>query len=153
MPMVDRSRHRDTHYSEKILSMPAQPHAIEKIKSLVGLFEGNVWIVSKAGPRTEALTRQWLQDKDFFNLTGLIEDHLIFCREREQKKPICAELEITHFIDDRIHIMQILKETVGNLYLFGDKSKNCCAKRWTNLVSDWPEAHETIVRDSHFNIC
>lgn len=113
----------------------------------MGVFGGHVWIVSKTGERTETLTRQWLHGKDFFRLTGLEESHLRFCRERLQKKPICKELGITHFVDDKILIMQVLRETVSNLYLFGPKSRDYGARCWTTLVEDWTETYEAIVRD------
>ena len=51
----------------------------------------------------------WLQSVDFFSRTGLHKDPLRFCLQREDKASICRELEITHFIDDRVHLMQILR--------------------------------------------
>ncbi len=145
IPMIDRRRSEDTQFSDRFLATPPQLHAVEKIRALVDAFEGRVWIVSKAGPRTEALTRQWLHAQDFFAGTGLEEDQLRFCRERTEKQPICSELGITHFVDDRIHIMQILRETVNHLYLFGDHPGNCGPRRWATLVGDWTEAHDAIM--------
>ncbi|MDC1287502.1 hypothetical protein N8198_06415 [Gammaproteobacteria bacterium] len=144
LPMVGKTRGGDTQFSDRFLATPPQTDAVQKIRALVGAFDGNVWIVSKAGARTEELTRQWLWAQDFFGLTGLEDDHVRFCLERPDKLPICLELGITHFVDDRVHIMQILQGTVPNLYLFGDKSKNRSAKRWTTLVEDWTEAYEAI---------
>ncbi len=46
-------------------------------------------------------------------------EHVRFCRERPQKLPICAELGITHFIDDHMEIMDVLRPIVPHLYLFG----------------------------------
>ena len=80
-------------------------NAVRNICALVDAFDGNVWIVSKAGARTESLTRRWLGARNFFGETGLEEDHLRFCRERSDKQPICSELGVTHFVDDRVHIM------------------------------------------------
>ncbi len=110
-------------------------------------FEGSVWIVSKAGGRTEAPTRQWFELWDFFDSTGLSEDHVRFCRERTDKLPVCLELGINHFIDERIHIMQILRGAVAYLYLFGDKTQNRSARRWVTLVVHGDEAYEAIVRN------
>jgi hypothetical protein len=144
VPMVSRTGGEDTQFTDRFLTRPPQANAVQSIRGLVEAFDGLVWIVSKAGPRTESLTRQWIAAQDFLGDTGLNEDHLRFCRERQDKQPICSELGITHFVDDRVHIMQILQETVSNLYLFGDKSRNRGAKRWTTLVADWTEAYEAI---------
>ncbi len=144
VPMVDRTSGEDTQFSDRFLATPPQPHAVQRIRALVAAFEGRVWTVSKAGARTEALTRQWLTAQSFFGQTGLDEGNLRFCRERSDKLPICSELGITHFVDDRIHIMQILRGAVDNLYLFGDRSQNQGARRWTTLVEDWVEAYGEI---------
>jgi len=148
IPMVGRRRHEDDmEFSEQFLSTEPQRDAIETVRELVQVFRGNVWIVSKAGHRTEQLTRRWLEKRQFFVLTGMQDDHLRFCRERPGKEAICRELRITHFIDDRIHVMQLLKNTVDHLYLFGEKAANRSAAKWVVLVQNWDEAFKAIVRD------
>ncbi len=72
---------------------------------------------------------------------------MFFCRTRLEKQPICSKLEMTHFVDDRIHIMHILKNTVKHLYLFGDKTRHKAAHKWTTLVENWEEVHTAIIRD------
>jgi hypothetical protein len=144
--MVDRTGRTDTQFSDTFLATPPRTEALLKIGALVEAFAGLVWIISKAGARTETLTREWLSAQKFFRKTGLTKTHLRFCRERPEKRQICAELGITHFVDDRIQIMQILRGTVSNLYLFGDKWQNRSAKRWTTLVEDWAEAYQEIIR-------
>jgi len=146
--MVGRRRHKeDTEFSEQFLSTEPQPDALETVGELVQVFRGNVWIVSKAGHRTEQLTRRWLENRQFFVLTGMDDDRLRFCRERPEKEAICRELSITHFIDDRIQVMQLLKNTVDHLYLFGEKAANRSAAKWTVLVANWDQAFQAIVRD------
>ena len=147
VPMLDTTRRGERPFSDRFLARSPHEGAFQKIRSLGNAFGGKVWIVSKADEQTESLTRQWLHNKGFWDLTGLEENHLRFCRERVQKEPICVELGITHFIDDRVHVMQILRDTVHNLYLFGDKSRHYAARRWTTLVQNWAEAHEAILGD------
>ena len=147
MPMVGRSEQGDRQFSEKFLDTHPHTNALSRIRDLVKMFTGEVWIVSRAGQRVEALTRKWLLEKDFFAVTGLKKDHLLFCLERLEKEPICRDLGITHFVDDRIHIMQVLRNTVEHLYLFGDKERNRKAPRWAVLVGDWNEAYSAIVED------
>lgn len=127
----------------------AQEGAFEAIAELVSLCSGSVWIVSTAGPRMQARTREWLNSVDFFRRTGLHPDHVRFCLERPEKESICRELKITHFIDDRIHIMQILRHSVSHLYFFGEKAseKNC--PPWARFVSDWADLVELIQMPSH----
>ena len=68
----------------------------------------------------QELTLSWLQSVDFFSRTDLQPDHVCFCLQREDKENICRGLRITHFIDDRVHIMQILRRVVPRLCLFGE---------------------------------
>ncbi len=145
MPMA-KKKGNDTQFSENFLSHRPHSSAFDSIKSLVRIFDGNIWIVSKAGESVEHLTRTWLVANDFFLYTGFPEEHLYFCKERIEKKPICIKLNITHFIDDRIHIMQILKNTVPHLFLFGDKKRHQGERKWTTLVENWNETHEAILK-------
>jgi len=148
VPMVGRTRDESPQCPGLFFFNVPQPGAIENIQKMVTSFdEKNVWIMSKAGPRIEELTHQWFQMVHFFELTGMNAANVRFCRECPEKALICKELGITHFIDDRIHFMQILKNTVRYLYLFGDKTKNRTARNWTTLVGDWHEASEMLERD------
>ena len=147
VPAVGRAEREDTHFSDAFLETPPQPGAYEALRTLVTLFDGHVWIVSKAGQRIESLTRTWLQATDFFAQTGFDDAHLSFCRERSQKQEICAALKITHFVDDGVHIMQILRDTVPHLYLFGADDRHRASCPWATAVSSWTEARTAILRD------
>jgi hypothetical protein len=146
VPSLDRNRASDTQFSDRFLTTPPQPGVFDAVRLLTGKFQGQVWIVSKAGERTETLTRNWLEANDFFRRTGMSPQAVRFCRERQQKQVICDSLKITHFIDDRVHVMQILRDKVPHLYLFGAglRGRNSC--RWAVPVPNWSEAQEAIVR-------
>ena len=94
----------------------------------------------------------WTQSVDFFARTGVPAANVRFCLTREEKAPICEELALTHFIDDRVHIMQILRGTVANLYLFGDEPDARTCPPWATFVSTWahlnPNTSETASRTS-----
>jgi hypothetical protein len=90
----------------------AQDGVFDAIREIISICEGRVWIVSKAGPRMQARTRAWLDTVDFFSRTGLDVEHVRFCLERQEKGTICRELGVTHFVDDHVHVMQILRHTV-----------------------------------------
>lgn len=139
-------RGEDTSLSDQSPgAQEAQPGAFESVKRLVEVVNGNVWIVSKAGPRMQELTLQWLEENQFYSTTGFPQDHVRFCLERADKKPICEELGITHFVDDRIHLMQILQHTVSHLYLFTPAEEHRHAPKYVTPVSTWAETLEHIL--------
>lgn len=117
----------------------AHDEALDSIAVLVQLFQGRVSIVSKAGPAVEARTRQWLVDTDLCGRTGLDATNVIFCRDRGDKAAICLERGITHFIDDRIHIMQILRSVVPHLFLFEAGGGSIRCPPWFTVVHSWPD--------------
>ncbi|WP_280428967.1 hypothetical protein [Nocardia brasiliensis] len=107
---------------------PPSPNAFEVLTRLVERFAGQAWVISKCGPQVEQRTRQWLDHHHFFTRTGMPRDHLRFCRERVHKAAHCAELGITHMIDDRLEVHHALRGLVPHLYLFGPQ---------TAPVPDW----------------
>ena len=116
------------------------PGAIAGVRQLVELANGGVWIVSKAGPKVEDWSREWLHTVGFFGSSGLWPSNLRFCRQREDKAGICQELQLTHFIDDRVHVMQILRNVVPHLILFNPSDDDRRGTPWATAVKDWPEA-------------
>jgi hypothetical protein len=105
---------------EDHLATPGEPHCFESIKKLVEtLGSENVFIVSKCGKGFRDKTLSWLENKGFYKFTGnchhylcncegFKSQNLFFCEERAQKRPICEDLKITHFIDDRIDVLKHL---------------------------------------------
>jgi len=115
----------------------AQDGVFDAIREIVSMSGGLVWIVSKAGPQMQARTRAWLDSVEFFSRTGLDSEHVRFCAERQDKESICRELRITHFVDDRVHVMQILRYAVPHLYLFGEQGGERFCPPWATFVSAW----------------
>jgi hypothetical protein len=86
---------------------------VEAVKSLVDLVgPENFYFVSKAKPPTQAKIRVWMnQIMNFWKRSGALEKNLIFCDEAigpEGKGPIVKRLGLTHFIDDRVDILDDL---------------------------------------------
>jgi hypothetical protein len=75
--------------------------------------------VSKCGPRVQARTERWLAAHDFPGRTGIPPDHVRFCRTRPDKRTICVELGLTHFVDDHPEVHAAIRGTVRYQYLFG----------------------------------
>lgn len=114
------SRTEDTSFhGNNYMRTPAIPGMFEALRRLVNeRFGTQVYLVSKASQRTEEKTLEWFAQYCFFEHTGVLPDHVRFCRERRDKAPICAELGVTHFVDDRFQIMGYLMGVVPHLYLF-----------------------------------
>ena len=104
---------------EDMLATPQTAGAFESLRHLVPLFDGQVWVISKAGPRVQAKTERWLAHHDFYASTGIGADHIRFVRQRADKAAVCRELGITHFVDDRADVLEHLVGVVTHLYLFG----------------------------------
>ena len=132
---------------EKAMETPPSDDAFESIKKLVNLFEGEVWIVSKCDPSVQNKTKAWLKHWDFYSKTGLDKNKVRFCLERPQKAGICKQLKITHFIDDRLDVLEPMKGVVENLYLFGEQEIQ--SPNWVEKVQDWPIAVDKIVSSVH----
>jgi hypothetical protein len=67
-----------------------------------------IHLISKIDPVTEYAYRKWLEVNGFWGATGISAKNLHFCRQHEDKAPICAELGITHFVDDRLRVLRSL---------------------------------------------
>ncbi|MFC0532150.1 hypothetical protein [Phytohabitans kaempferiae] len=124
-----------------MLRTPAVPGAFEAIARLVARFEGRAWLVSKCGERVQRRTLHWLDHHDFAGRTGIAPDRVRFCRRRPDKAIHCAELGITHFVDDKLDVHEALRGMVPHLYLFGRQAR-CPA--WLAHTPTWPAAEAAI---------
>jgi hypothetical protein len=146
---ADFSGKADTSFlgaSEEVaLSTPATAGAFEAIADLVQAFEGRVWLVSKCGPRIQALTRRWLSRHDFHRHTGVLEERVRFCLKRPEKRDHCAAIGATHFIDDRLDVLENLVGLVPHLYWFGHQRDRARAPGWVRWTPDFAEARAAIL--------
>lgn len=102
-----------------MLRTPAVPDALEAIARLVPLF-GEAWLVSKCGPRVQERSLEWLRHHRFFERTAIPEGNVRFCLRRPEKAIHCAELGITHFVDDKVDVIAAITPVVPYRYLFKD---------------------------------
>jgi hypothetical protein len=105
-----------------MLATPEVPGAVETIARLVQLFAGNVWLISKCGPRVHARTERWLAAHDFFGRTGMCQHNLRFCRQRADKLHHCIELGLTHFVDDHPEVNHAIRGAVNHQFYFGPQA-------------------------------
>ncbi|WP_051799794.1 hypothetical protein [Catenuloplanes japonicus] len=117
------------------LETPAMPGAFARLAALTaGRFRGRVHLVSKAGPKVERNTRDWLHHHGFFARTGVPPENVHFVRERRDKAAVCATYGITHFVDDRADVLACL-ETVPHRYLMGGAE-----------IPDWDALFRAVTR-------
>jgi len=82
-----------------------------------------VYLVSKSGEDTERRAREWLVHNGFYERTGVSPDNVHFCRKRHEKAPICADLRITHFVDDRLEVLSYLEDVPHRYLLHADEAE------------------------------
>jgi hypothetical protein len=104
---------------EEAMRAPAMDGALASLTRLRERFAGRVWLVSKCGPKVQERTRKWLDRTRFFQTTGIPYGQLRFCRDRKDKAPICAELGITLFVDDRLDVLDAMRDVVPHRFQFG----------------------------------
>lgn len=125
------------------LRTPAVPGAFDGLAAQVaGRFGPAVHLVSKCGEQTEARTRHWLAHHGFYRRTGVLPDHVHFCRSRAAKAPMAAGLGLTHFVDDKLEVLSYLS-TVPHRFLFhpGPAEVTAYAQHLAAVrrVENWPE--------------
>jgi hypothetical protein len=116
------------------------PDAFATLAALRTAFDGRVYVVSKCGVQTERRTRHWLADQGFFDHTGIRPEDVRFCRTRQAKAPIAAELDLTHFVDDHMEVLSYLT-TVPHRYLFASADAPGPGVR---PVRSWRELREEL---------
>jgi hypothetical protein len=148
---ADPSGHADTSFihgsEDDALETPPCEGAIESIRELVDAFDGNVWLVSKCGPRIQNLTRRWLERQRFHELTGVARERVRFCTRRPEKREHCAKIRATHFVDDRLDVLRNLEGLVPHLYWFGHQTSESEKPPWALRTRDWHEAKRSILAD------
>ncbi|MFC9974926.1 hypothetical protein ACFVH6_28905 [Spirillospora sp. NPDC127200] len=130
---------------EDAMASPATDGAFEALPELVALFGGRAWIISKCGERVQRRTLAWLERHDFYERTGLRRGNVRFCRKRSGKAGHCAELGITHMVDDRAEVHRHLEGVVAHRYLFGPRREGAVEGVRNPLT--WAEAVEMISAD------
>lgn len=118
---------------------PYAPQAVDILRVLNAdsEFAGRIHLVSKCGPKIEERSRIWLTDTGFAEETGITPERWHFVRERADKAPVCERLGVSHFVDDRIAVLQHMS-AVAHRYLFAPKRLKQIPK-WATVVWDWRE--------------
>lgn len=127
---------------DQALRSPATAGIFEILPQLVERFGGRVWIISKCGIAVERKTRLWLDHHDFWARTGIPYGNVRFCRRRADKAIHCAELGVTHMVDDRLDVHRALRSLVPYRYLFGPQHSP--VPDWVTHTPTWADVHTAI---------
>ena len=99
----------------------------------------NIFVVSKAGYKISQRSNEWMQHNKFFDKTGINPSNVHFCKERPQKGSICSKLSITHFIDDRMDVLNCMPNSVKFRFLFKSSNKNYQKNKSVIVVENWSQ--------------
>lgn len=124
---------------ERAMETPPSPGAFDAMASLVEAFVGRVYLVSKCGSSVQDKTWHWLRHQGFWEATGMKPKNVRFCLRRPEKAGICAELGITHFVDDRVDIIASLDGVVATRILFGEQDTCVQVPRGAHVALNWAE--------------
>ncbi|WP_232835509.1 hypothetical protein [Actinocorallia populi] len=122
--------------------MPLIEGAFEVLPRLVERFGGRAWVISRVSEEGEPLSLAWLEHHDFYGKTGISRANVRYCRKREDKAIHCAELGITHMIDDRMDVHRAIRELVPYRYLFGPQEEE--APDWVIPTPTWIDVERAI---------
>lgn len=127
------------------LASPATAGAFDVLPRLVQRFSGQVWVISKCGKRIQERTLAWLEHHDFYGRTGIPRENVRFCLRRGDKAGHCADLGITHMIDDRLDVHRALRDTVPCRYLFGRQKED--PPPWVRHTPTWDDVESAVSAD------
>jgi len=108
-------------FGTRYLETTPVPNVFDTLALLRSYFE-RVCIVSKCGDAIERKTRDWLEYHRFCARVGIEVRDLFFCSRREGKVPLCGQLGVTDFEDDRLEMLGYLP-FVPHRYLFQPKEE------------------------------
>ncbi len=147
IPWRKDAHSKEPYFDQPFLLRPPRLSALERISDLMGVFRGKVWIVSRWAAAHREKTHQWLERHQVLPVTGMSAAHVRFCEKISSKADICAELGITHFIDDRMQVMDVLRPIVPHLYLFGEQGQEAYVHEWLTPVANWDDAYAAVLND------
>jgi hypothetical protein len=89
-------------------------NSFEVINKLTKLFN-NTFIISRVNSEQRERAINWLEEKDFYNLTGIKKENVYFCFDRKDKCIFVQGLNIDWFIDDRPDVLIPMKNEINKI--------------------------------------
>ncbi len=136
-------------FGDSWLQTPEVEGAFAGLASLREAYGDMVFLVSKAGRRTEWKTRAWLQERDLEARTGVSPWRLWFTQDRAEKARIAAVLKLTAFVDDRLDVLAAMPEVATRVLLDTVRAHEECGHQEVTQASSWEHAVSLLVRAAH----
>ncbi len=110
-------------FGDNFLKTPMVDDTLDSVHRIIQHFgKKRTFVISRCGAKTAGKSMWWLDSKGFFAPDMLDIRNVRFCRERQDKAPIAAELGLDFFIDDKADVL-LPMQTVGTRILFGPQSQ------------------------------
>lgn len=108
----------DLFFSDRYLEVPIVPGVLPSLARLRTRFGAHIYLIS-VNTRRRPQALEILAKHRILDLVG--RDHVVMCDTDAAKANTCRELGISHFVDDRIEVLELLA-TVARRYLFTSES-------------------------------
>ena len=118
----DRSHSKE---SEKIII-----DVISCVSEIIHVFgKENVYFIGSGSSKEEWITKAWLEINGIVEKTNMLRKNILFIKSNsdsklsyidEEKRKLCVELGITHYVDDREQATHILSQSVPFTILYSN---------------------------------
>lgn len=139
---------RTAEQAEKnFLDVKPYPFAFEAIATIVEATSGRTFCVSYCKSKVESMTRRWLTHHKFYDVTGFRPEMLAFTQDYTQKADEALSItngKATHFVDDKLVILDPMRGRLPNLQLFGEQPENQVVPAGIERVANWPAVVERL---------
>ena len=123
----------DLFFSDRYLDVPMVPGVLASLERLGSRFGAHLYLIStNVRRRPQAL--EILEKHRILEFVG--RDHVVLCDTDAAKAIACRDLGITHFVDDRVEVLDLLV-TVTRRYLFTTDATSPSLPGNTLRVSSW----------------
>jgi hypothetical protein len=123
-------------FSDNYLKTPASKDVLEVLSRIVPKFE-HTFIISKCGSKVQQKTLDWMSAQHFYHRTGISRQDFFFCKTRPEKAGIAQRLGVTHYVDDRMDILNSMIGIVPNLFLFNPLQRATVTQKSFHIVPSW----------------
>jgi hypothetical protein len=130
--------------------IPPVTNALEALRKLnESRFMDRVFIIYNASEIIDSKIFGWLNYNDFFRQTGIDKGHVLRSNTGRKKNLFCKNMQLTHFVDDRLEVLNCLMGLVPNLYLLNGQweeiKKHGGVVHHVNFTSCWNEIADLIL--------
>ncbi|MEI6054144.1 MAG: hypothetical protein WCQ49_02115 [Candidatus Saccharibacteria bacterium] len=99
----------------EFMNCPALPDSLNCIKKLVSIYKPeNIFVISSCPEYAEKVLIEWLNKNNFFDEINFCKSNINFCRTKADKAPIAEKLNLLYFIDDKISVLDHMKNIIPN---------------------------------------